>query len=226
MTDIVHVDLGRARYGPVLELQRRLQSLRAQGAVPDLVLSVEHDPVITVGRQGSLEHILATRSILERLQVDVHQVERGGDVTYHGPGQIVLYPVLDLRERGRDLHRYVANLEEIMLRTAARLGVEAHRRPEFPGIWIGLRKLGSVGVHVRSWITAHGLALNVDLRPNLFSLIVPCGIHGVEAVSLSDILGAPVSCPEVRQVALDELRAVFGVQMSRASQENLAQWMR
>jgi len=226
MNGIVHVELGHARYGPVHELQCRLQRLRAKGSVPDLVLSVEHDPVITVGRQGCTEHILATPTVLERLQVEVYQVERGGDVTYHGPGQLVLYPVLDLRGHGRDLHRYVANLEEVMLRTAIRLGVEAHRRPGFPGIWVGLRKLGSVGVHVRSWVTTHGLALNIDLKPDLFSLIVPCGIHGVEAVSLSDILRIPVSFNDVKQHALEELGNVFGAQLSHVGQETLAQWIR
>ncbi len=226
MRQLVHIRLGRERYGPVLDLQRRLRVLRADGRVPDLLLSVEHEPVITVGRQGAEEHILASRRVLQRLQVDVHTVERGGDVTYHGPGQMVFYPILDLRGWGRDLHRYIANLEEVMLRTAAAFGVEAHRRPGLPGVWIGLQKLGSVGVHVRRWVTMHGLALNVNLSPNLFSLIVPCGLHGVEALSLSDMCDAPPEPSQVETAALRTLAQVFDVTVSTASREELARWVK
>lgn len=226
MKELTHIRLGREPYAPVLDLQRRLRRLRAQGGVPNLMLSVEHEPVITLGRQGGEDHILASGRLLERLQVDLHRVERGGDVTYHGPGQLVMYPVLDLREWGRDLHRYVANLEEVMLRTAGRFGVEAHRRPEFPGVWIGLQKLGFVGVHVQRWITMHGLALNVDLSPNLFSVIVPCGLHGVEAVSLSDVCSSSVSFGEAERVALEEWSKVFEVQVNTVGKEELARWVR
>lgn len=226
MRQIVHIRLGRERYGPVLDLQQRLRRLREKGGVPDILLSVEHEPVITLGRQGGEEHILASRRVLERLQVEVHQVERGGDVTYHGPGQLVLYPIVDLRGWGRDLHRYVANLEEVMLRTAGDFGVEAHRRPEFPGIWIGLQKLGFVGVHVRRWVTMHGAALNVDLSPNLFSVIVPCGLHGVEAISLAEVSTGPVECAAAQAAALRQWANVFDVEVSTVGREELARWVR
>jgi len=223
--DLVHIRLGREPYAPVLDLQQRLRRLRITGGVPDLVLSVEHEPVITLGRQAGQENIMASRRVLQRLQVDVHKVERGGDVVYHGPGQLVLYPILDLRGWGRDLRRYVANLEEVMLRTARRFGVEAQRKPEFPGIWIGLQKLGFVGVHVRRWGTMHGIALNVDVSPNLFSLIVPCGLHGVDAISLADVCGVPVGLREVEETALEEMAEVFGVRVSTVSREELARWV-
>jgi len=226
LREITHAALGRAPYGPVLEIQRRLHALRRAGHVPDILISVEHEPVITVGRLGSGEHILADPKVLSRMGVEVYRVERGGDVTYHGPGQLVLYPILDLREHGRDLKRYVASLEEVMLRTARHFGVEAHRRPGFPGVWLGLRKLGSVGVHVRGWVTMHGLALNVDLRPNLFSLIVPCGLHGVEAVSLTELAGRPVPLTEVREVALGFFAEVFGVRLVPLDREVLTEWTR
>ncbi|MFO8034911.1 MAG: lipoyl(octanoyl) transferase LipB [Candidatus Bipolaricaulota bacterium] len=226
MRELFHIRLGSERYGSVLDLQQRLRRLRIKGGVPDLILSVEHDPVITLGRQGGEEHILASRRVLERLQVEVQKVERGGDVTYHGPGQLVVYPILDLRGWGRDLRRYVANLEEVMLRTARHFGVEAHRKPEFPGIWIGLQKLGFVGVHVRRWGTMHGMALNVDLSPNLFSLIVPCGLHGVDAISLADVCDSPVDVHEAETAALRELAEVFDVKVSTVGREELARWVR
>ncbi|RLE28963.1 hypothetical protein DRJ54_05550 [Candidatus Acetothermia bacterium] len=224
MKEVAHVALGRAPYRPVWELQRRLAALRRQGHIPDLLLSLEHEPVITVGRQGGAGHVLAPQEVLDRLKVEVVEVERGGDVTYHGPGQLILYPILDLRDHGRDLRRYVASLEEVMIRTAARFGVEAHRRPGFPGIWQGLKKLGSVGVHVRGWVTMHGLALNVDLQPNLFSLIVPCGLHGVEAVSLAQLAGRPIPMEEARAAALEVFSQVFSVRLTPLDREALERW--
>ncbi|MBC7099622.1 lipoyl(octanoyl) transferase LipB, partial [Candidatus Bipolaricaulota bacterium] len=125
---------------------------------------------------------------------------------------------------GRDLRRYVSCLEEVMIRTAARFGVEAHRRPGFPGVWQGMRKLGSVGVHVRGWITMHGLALNVDLDPDLFSLIVPCGLHGVEATSLAELAARPIPLEEVRAAALDEFSRVFEVRLSPLDRGVLERW--
>ena len=225
MREIAHAALGRAPYGPVLDLQRRLHALRRAGRIPDILLSVEHEPVITAGRLASPDHILADPKLLERFKIKVYQVERGGDVTYHGPGQLVLYPILDLRQHGRDLRRYVACLEEVMIRTAGRFGVEAHRRPGFPGVWQGVRKLGSVGVHVRGWITMHGLALNVDLKPNLFSLIVPCGLHGVEVASLAELAGRPIPVEEARRVALEAFEEVFSARIVPLDKEALSRWM-
>ncbi|HAF71206.1 MAG: Octanoyltransferase [Acetothermia bacterium 64_32] len=224
MREVAHAALGRAPYGPVLDLQRRLHALRGAGRIPDLLLSLEHEPTITLGRLASPDHILADPALLARLGVEVYRVERGGGVTYHGPGQLVMYPILDLRDHGRDLRRYVSCLEEVMIRTAARFGVEAHRRPGFPGVWQGMRKLGSVGVHVRGWITMHGLALNVDLDPDLFSLIVPCGLHGVEATSLAELAARPIPLEEVRAAALDEFSRVFEVRLSPLDRGVLERW--
>ncbi len=224
MKEVLHAALGRVPYRSVWALQRRLAQLRRGGHIPDVLLSLEHEPVITVGRQGGAGHVLAPPEVLDRLKVEVVEVERGGDVTYHGPGQLILYPILDLRDHGRDLRRYVASLEEVMIRTAARFGVEAHRRPGFPGIWQGLKKLGSVGVYVRGWVTMHGLALNVDLSPNLFSLIVPCGLHGVEAASLAELAGQPIPLEEARATALEEFAQVFCVQLTPLGREALDRW--
>lgn len=224
MRTVLHADLGRIAYGPALALQRRLHALRREGWIPDVVLSLEHTPVITIGRQGDEGHILAPPEELARHEVEVYPVERGGDVTYHGPGQLVLYPILHLREAGLDLHRYVWNLEEVMIRAARRFGVEADRRPGFPGAWHGSGKLGSVGVHVRGWVTIHGLALNVDLHPDLFPLIVPCGIAGARAVSLSTLVGRPVSVAAARDAALAAFADVFGANLLPVDGEVVARW--
>ncbi len=221
---LLWAELGRIRYGPALELQRRLHLLRARGEVGDVVLSLEHEPVITMGRRGRAQHVLASPEELQRLGVEVYAVERGGDVTYHGPGQLVLYPILDLRGWGRDLRTYVADLEEIMIRAARDLGVEAFRREGYPGVWHGLGKLGAVGVHVRRWITMHGLAFNVNLEPDGFRLIVPCGIPGARAVSLAEILGRPVSMGEAQEAMRRAVHEVWNVSLVPAGQEVIADW--
>ncbi|MGC9529760.1 MAG: lipoyl(octanoyl) transferase LipB [Candidatus Bipolaricaulaceae bacterium] len=226
MRQVGHLALGRAAYGPVLGLQRRLHERRRAGEVGDLLLSVEHDPVITLGRAASPAHLRAGREELDRLGVEVVAVERGGDVTYHGPGQLVLYPILDLRHFGRDLHRYVAGLEEVMICTAAAFGAAAGRRAGLPGVWVGERKLGSVGVHVRGWVTCHGLALNLQLEPNWFSLIVPCGLAGVEAVDVAEVTGRPVPWNRALSAAVTAFSDVFGVRVVPLAEEAVTSWAR
>lgn len=224
MTRLRCADLGRVRYGPALDLQRRLHALRQQGEVEDIVLFLEHEPVITIGRRGDAGHILLTPDELARAGVEVFPVERGGDVTYHGPGQIVLYPILDLRGWGRDVHRYVHDLEEVMIRIARAFGIEAERRPGFPGVWHERGKLGAVGIHVRNWVTMHGLAFNVDPRPDGFQWIVPCGIPGARAVSLADLLGEPVPMEEAWEAARQAVEDVLGAGLEPVGREEVEAW--
>lgn len=224
MSALLYAELGRMRYGPALALQHRLHALRREGKIADLVLSLEHEPVITVGRAGDEGHILASREELQRAGVELFPVERGGDVTYHGPGQLVLYPILDLRTRGRDVHRYVAELEEIMIRVSRSLGVEALRRPGFPGVWHERGKLGAVGIHVRDWVTMHGLALNVDLRPDGFRWIVPCGIRGAKAVSVAEIVGHPIPLEMARDAARAAVGEVLGAEVRLGGKEAVEEW--
>lgn len=224
MTPLLCADLGRVRYGLALELQRRLRALRQRGEVEDIVLFLEHSPVITIGRRGDKGHILLSEDELARAGVEVFPVERGGDVTYHGPGQIVLYPILDLRRWGKDVHRYVNYLEEVMIRTARSFGVEAGRRPGFPGVWHERGKLGAVGIHVHNWVTMHGLAFNVDLRPDGFRWIVPCGIRGARAVSLADLLGEPVPMGKAWNAARAAVAEVLGVELRPLGRKVVEEW--
>jgi len=225
VSSFLYADLGRVRYGLALKLQRHLHRLRRDGRIRDTVLALEHDPVITIGRGGTEAHILAPPETLASFGVEIVAIERGGDVTYHGPGQLVLYPILDLRGRGKDLHRYVADLEEIMIRIARSLGVEAERRRGFPGVWHERGKLGAVGIHVRDWVTMHGLALNVDLDPDGFQWIIPCGIAGAKAVSIADTLDRPVSMGEAWVAARAAVSDVLGEEIRPASEEVIAAWM-
>ncbi|UCF10875.1 MAG: lipoyl(octanoyl) transferase LipB [Candidatus Bipolaricaulota bacterium] len=206
---IEHVPLGRIDYVAALAAQRCAHACRSRGEIRDLVLTAEHDPVLTVGRSGSLDDLLVSPEQLREEGIPVHRVERGGGITYHGPGQLVVYPILDLKERGLDLRRYVRLLEDAMLATARAFGVRARRDERRPGAWVGSRKLASVGIHVRRWVTLHGFALNVDARRDHFAMIRPCG-EAIEIVSLSDLTVRTPSMLEAERAALDALSAALG----------------
>jgi len=195
------VDLGLISYGPAWDLQRRIVAARKAGAVPDVLLLCEHPHVITLGRNGRNENLLASEHVLRQMGVEFHDTDRGGDITYHGPGQVVAYPILNLAEIRRDLAWYVRQLEEIMMRASADFGVAAERRAGRTGVWVALpeeneEKLGAIGVHVSRWVTSHGLAYNVSTDLRYFDLIVPCGIAGKRATSLERVLGRRVALSE------------------------------
>ena len=176
------IQAGRVPYGEALEWQRRLARDRLAGRLPhDVLLLLEHPPVITLGRTSQAEHVLAADD-----GVDVFEIERGGDVTYHGPGQLVGYPILDLTNYRQDLHWYLRTLEQALIDALARLGIPAERKPAYTGVWTaqGARKIASIGVHVKQWVTWHGFALNVTTDLAAFGRIVPCGIAGVEMTSI------------------------------------------
>jgi len=195
--------LGRIRYAEGLALQERLVRERQQGAIPDTLLLLEHEPVFTLGRNARQENVLFPADSLRGRGFDVFETGRGGDVTYHGPGQIVGYPILDLSPDRRDVHRYVRDIEEVMIRACADFGVTACRVPGLTGCWIGEEKLGAIGVRISRWVTSHGFALNVDLDLAPFRLIVPCGIKERGVTSLSLQLGRSVPLEAV----MDRLQA-------------------
>jgi lipoate-protein ligase B len=179
-------DLGRRAYGEVLQLQRTLCRQRIAGEIDeDILLLVEHDPVVTLGRGARAESLPLPKPELERHGVEVFEVERGGDVTFHGPGQLVGYPVLDLRHHREDLHWYLRQLEAGLIVGLARLGLTAGLNPGLTGVWTGGRKIASIGIHVKQWVTFHGFALNVTTDLSYFDLIVPCGINDVIMTSVS-----------------------------------------
>lgn len=170
--------LGCLPYGEALELQRRLALDRIAGRIPDRLLLLEHPPVVTLGRTSQAAHVIQSDG------VEVFEVERGGDVTYHGPGQLVGYPILDLTGYRRDLHWYLRTLEAALIQALATLGILGDRRTGFTGVWTNGRKIASIGVHVKQWVTWHGFALNVSTNLQAFDRIVPCGIPGVEMTSV------------------------------------------
>ena len=184
--------LGTVDYAEAHRLQKELQRKRVGGEVGDIVLLLEHPPVLTMGRSAKAQHVLAAPELLEARGIQVHEVGRGGDVTYHGPGQLVAYPIIDLKPDRKDVRRYVASLEETMIRTCTDFGLAAGRIEGLNGAWIGERKVGAVGVRISRWVTMHGLALNVSSDLRQFEMIVPCGIEDKGVTSVSAELGRTV----------------------------------
>jgi lipoyl(octanoyl) transferase len=227
------VDLGLIAYAEAWELQERVVAARKAGAIEDVLLFCEHPHVITLGRSGNRANLLASESVLRQKGVEFFETSRGGDITYHGPGQIVGYPILNLGAIRRDVVWYVRALEEAMIRATADLGIAARREPGKTGIWVDAdevadrskrdsspalgmtdqqaEKLAAIGVHISRWVTSHGFAYNVATDLRYFELIVPCGIAGRKATSLEKLLGRRVSLEEIRPLLVKQVCEVFAL---------------
>jgi lipoyl(octanoyl) transferase len=232
------VDLGLISYGPAFELQRRVVSARKIDAVPDVLLLCEHPHVITLGRNGHQENLLASAHLLRQMNVEFHPSDRGGDMTYHGPGQIIGYPILNLAAIRRDVGWYMRQLEETLIRVTAEFGIEAGRRAGMTGVWVeafgdsasgrpaGAEKLGAIGVHLSRWVTSHGFAYNVSTDLRYFDLIVPCGLRGKRATSLERRLGRAVHRDEVAPLIVKHFAGIFGREIHVVSRETLEENLR
>jgi lipoic acid synthetase len=208
------LNLNLESYGSVLELQHRLVAARRGGCIEDTLILVEHPPVITVGRRGDESNILVSRQCLASHGIQVRRVERGGDVTYHGPGQLVGYPIMDLRHQRQDVGWYMHSLEEVLIRTLGDFGIVARRLPGNIGIWLDERKkIAALGVRVEHWITYHGFALNVAPDLSHFGLIIPCGLVGTEATSMEEVLGEVPDMAEVRERVSRNFSKVFDMKI-------------
>ena len=210
--DVVEVRrLGTIPYADAVALQHRLVEQRKAGSIPDQLLLLEHPTVITLGVKvrTNRSHVLADERVLATRGVEVVESGRGGDVTFHGPGQLVGYPIIDLRPDRCEIHRYVRDLEEVLIRTAAVFGVTAARVPRLTGVWVGQDKLAAIGVRIARWITSHGFALNVSTDLTYFDLIVPCGIRDRGVTSLQRVVGRTVGMVEVETAVVDAFAAVF-----------------
>ena len=213
--------LGRIGYADGVERQKALVQARQAGEIDDTLLLVEHPPVITLGvkTRGNFANIRVDAPALASQGVEVHDTGRGGDVTFHGPGQLVGYPIIDLKPDRQDVHRYVRDLEEVLIRTAADFGLEAGRIKGYSGAWVGDRKLAAIGVRIARWVTSHGFALNVTTDLAGFDLIVPCGITDRGVTSLSALLGRDVAMPEVEAAVVTHFAAVFDRALAPSRQD-------
>ena len=220
------VDLGLVAYDEAFALQRRIVAARKADAVPDILLLCEHPHVITLGRSGKRENLLGSEKLLEQMGVTFCDSDRGGDITYHGPGQLVGYPILNLAGIRKDVVWYVRRLEEVMIRATADFGLVARSVDGKTGVWVetagsGAEKLAAIGVHISRWVTSHGFAYNVATHLHYFDLIVPCGIRDCRATSLEKLLGqAPDFAAASRKIA-EHFGEVFGLEMRRSEREEL-----
>ena len=203
-------DCGLADYREVLALQRQLQKRRRAGAIPDTVLIVEHPAVITLGARKSANRLLIDSEELARQGIDLVEIRRGGGATAHNPGQLVLYPILHLQELGLDVSRYVRTLEQIGIELLTKLGVQSGRRKGFPGLWVGQRKIASIGVRVSRFVTCHGMAINIRNDLGIFDYMVPCGLDGVEMTSVLKETGKTQEMSQIKVRLTDLLAGYFG----------------
>jgi lipoyl(octanoyl) transferase len=220
------VDLGLIGYAEAYALQKRVVAARKADAIGDVLLLCEHTPVITQGRNGKREHLLVSENMLRQRNVEFYETSRGGDITYHGPGQLVGYPILNLGAIRKDVVWYVRMLEEVMIRTTTEFGMEAYRIEGKTGIWVAVasgveEKLGAIGVHISRWVTSHGLAYNVSTDLRNFDLIVPCGIAGRKAASLEKLLERAVNLKEVAPQISKHFGEVFGLEIQESSRDAL-----
>ncbi len=204
--------LGVMDYAQALDFQREAARRRIAGDIPeDLLLLVEHPPVVTLGRSSKDAHLLASPELLAARGVALHEVERGGDVTFHGPGQLVGYPIIDLTRHRKDLHWFLRQVEEALIVALGELGIAAERNPGFTGVWTQGRKIASIGVHARDWVTWHGFALNVSTDLSYFDLMVPCGIQAVTMTSMERELGRGVEMTAVEEAVVGAFGTVFSL---------------
>jgi lipoate-protein ligase B len=203
------IDLGVMDYGKAWDLQHQLWERRVKGDLPDLLLFLEHPHVITLGRRGNRAHLMTSTEALEALKVSVFHVERGGDVTYHGPGQMVVYPIFHLKEYGYRLLHFVEELEEVIIRTLEDFGIEGGRDSLNRGVWVNRDKIASVGVAIKRWVSFHGIALNYETDLKYFELMNPCGLEGIKMTSMAKTLGKGISREKLLERAYFHFREVF-----------------
>ena len=216
------LNLDTVPYEEAFALQKRLVTMRSQDSICDTLILLEHPPVFTVTRKATLKNILASPDELQDKGISLCKTNRGGDITYHGPGQIVGYPIMNLKDHGKDLHKYIRSIEEIIISLLMDYGITAHRDKANPGVWIGDEKIAAIGIAVKSsWTTMHGFAFNVNPDLNHYSLIVPCGLTNKGITSLSKLLGTPISMEEVREKLVHHYAEVFKLSTRKITLEEL-----
>jgi len=214
------IDIGTTEYSYAWELQKVLHHERAMGNIPDAVIFTEHYNTYTIGKSGGDDHLLATEEELIRGNISIFKTDRGGDITYHGPGQIVCYPIMDLIRHYQDVHRYLRDLEEVVIKTLDHYGIEGHREPEYTGVWVGSEKICAIGVKVSRWVTMHGFAFNVNTDLSYFGRIIPCGIFHKGVTSLAELAGRTCDLVEVKTVVAEKFAEVFQIEIESVDRQH------
>jgi len=218
-------DLGTIEYTKALQLQNRLVSARLARKIPDVILILQHPSVLTIGTSGSEENIIASRDVLDSEGISIIHVDRGGDITYHGPGQLVGYFIFDLKAWGGDIHQYVRNLEEVIMLGLGEFSIEGNRNPQHPGVWVNNEKICAVGIQVSHWVTKHGFALNVNTDLRYFTYISPCGITDKRVTSMTRLLGCDIALGDVMSCLLEHSTRVFDIDIRQESAKELDRYL-
>ena len=215
------VKLELEEYQAVEHLQRQLLKLRKDGQIPDVVLLLEHKPVITVGKGGGMENVIASPDVLKAQGIDIYYPDRGGNITYHGPGQLVAYPILNLKDHKCDIHWYISRLEQTIIRLLASYNIDGNSVEGRRGVWIDNEKIAAIGVAISRWVTYHGLALNISTNLDHFNHIVPCGLTGFGVTSMKKQLGKEVNINGVRQKMIDQLKDLLDLEFQELSKDEI-----
>jgi lipoyl(octanoyl) transferase len=206
-----HINLGIADYKEVWDLQKKIHLHKQQNKFDDVIITVEHPPVYTLGKSGSRDHILISDEEMNNRCISYYEIDRGGDITFHGPGQLVVYPIFDLNNYYKDTHRFLRELEEIVIQTLKDYGIEAGRDEEFTGVWVNNEKICAIGIKVSRWITMHGLALNVNNDLSYFDKIIPCGIFHKGVTSIQKITGKETDIADLTEIILKNFKKLFNI---------------
>ncbi|MCX5901628.1 MAG: lipoyl(octanoyl) transferase LipB [Proteobacteria bacterium] len=216
------IDIDRIGYNEAFELQKKLVDARGRDEIKDTFILLQHSPVFTANREATFKNILAPQEILAEEGIEVCKTDRGGDVTYHGPGQITGYIILDLKRHGKDLHAYIRNVEQLLIDTLAEYGIASGRDPKHPGVWVGSEKIAAIGIAVKSgWITMHGFALNVHPDMSHYKMIIACGIADKGVTSMNAVLGREVDIKEVKQRLVRQYGLIFAAELKAITLEDL-----
>ena len=221
MIPLLVSNIGRTRYADAWTLQQELWTLRQAEAIEDILLLTEHEHVYTLGKSADDNHLLASQEELKISGTDVFQIDRGGDITYHGPGQIVGYPIIDLNNYYLDIHRYLRSLEEVVIHTLSAFGIMAGREKDMTGVWVNNEKIAAIGVKVSRWVTMHGFALNVNTDLSKFERIIPCGIFHKGVTSMQRVLGREIQFEAVKKVIANSFAEVFNRQIKWIEKDEL-----
>ncbi|MDH7480771.1 MAG: lipoyl(octanoyl) transferase LipB [Armatimonadota bacterium] len=221
MSELWCVDLGRIGYSSCLSIQYKLAKLRAEGLIEDTLLLLEHDPVITFGRSGGEESLLVPIEKIKEAGIEIFYTDRGGDATYHGPGQLVGYPIFNLGQHGKDVHLFLRNIERSVMDCLSDFGISSQAVPGYTGVWVGDEKICSIGIAVRRWISYHGFALNVSPNFDHWALLHPCGLVGRRVTSIERLLGKPISMQSVKDVIVSRFAQVFGIKPTQIDKKTL-----
>ena len=206
---LIITDIGRQNYQPVLDYQRKLHKFRLDQKIADTLIFVEHSPVYTIGKNGTDLHVIASAEFLKKNNIEVAEVDRGGDVTYHGPGQLVGYPIFDLNQHKKSVSWYMHSLEQVLIETLSHWGINGKRNEGYTGVWVDDEKIVAMGVRISRWVTMHGFAFNLNPQLEHFNGIIPCGIFHGGVTSLKKILNKPVKIEEVKEVVIQSFKNIF-----------------